>query len=165
MPSTAWKVATGTLIALVLGYSFVIAGQILLGLVAATLVFLIAWLTSMGRESGAIPQLSQRTFAAASALSFVVLAYSFVIAGQILLGVLAVVFFFGAAFVHAMLRHHGYPVSLGRTRTILVVVTVVLVMAYSLLVAGQILLGIITSLVVYLTVWLTSPTGPLLGDG
>ncbi|SFL16593.1 hypothetical protein SAMN04487950_2832 [Halogranum rubrum] len=165
MPSTAWKVVTGTVMVLIVGYSFVIAGQILLGLVAATLVFLIAWLTSMGRESGAIPQLSQRTFAAASALSFVVLAYSLVIAGQILLGVLAVVFIFGGAFAHAMLRHHGYPVSLGRTRTILVAVAVVLVMTYSLLVAGQILLGIIASLLLSLTAWLTSPTGPLLGDG
>ncbi|EJN61306.1 hypothetical protein [Halogranum rubrum] len=165
MPSTAWKVATGTLIALVLGYAVVIASSILLGVVAATLVFLLSWLVAYARESEAVPQLSDRAFAAASALSFVVLAYSLVVAGQILFGVLAVVFIFGGAFAHAMLRHHGYPVSLGRTRTILVAVAVVLVMTYSLLVAGQILLGVIASVLLSLTAWLTSPTGPLLDDG
>lgn len=164
MPSTAWKVATGTLIALVLGYAVVIAGSVLLGVVAATLVFLVAWLFAHGRESEAIPRLSDRQFAAAVALSFVVLAYSLVIAGQILLGVLAVVCIFGGTFGYAMLTHHGYPVSLGRTRTIVVVVLVVLLMGYSLLIAGQVLLGVIASLLLYLTVWLTSPTGPLL-DG
>ena len=164
MPSTAWKVATGALIALVLGYAVIIAGSILLGVVAATLVFLVSWLVAYGRESEAIPRLGDRQFAAAAALSFVVLAYAVVIAGQILLGVLAVAFIFGATFGRAMLRHYGYPVSLGRTRTIVVTVLVVGIMLYALVVAGQILLGIVASVLLYLTAWLTSPTGPLLSD-
>jgi hypothetical protein len=93
-----------------------------------------------------------------------VLAYAIVIAGQILLGILAVAFIFGAAFGHAMLRHYGYPVSLGRTRTIVVVVLSVLILGYALVVAGQILLGFIAVFLLYLTAWLTSPTGPLLND-
>jgi hypothetical protein len=165
MPSTAWKVVTGLLMTLVLGYAVVVAGQILLGVVATTVVFLVAWLLAYASESDAVPALGKRRLGLASGLSVFVLAYSLVVARQLLLGVLAVVAIFGVVFGHAILVHHGYPGSLGRTRTIAVGALVVLVMLYALVVAGQILLGVVASLLLCLTAWLTSPTGPLSEDG
>ncbi|SEO81237.1 hypothetical protein SAMN04487948_105282 [Halogranum amylolyticum] len=164
MPSTAWKVATGTVITLVLAYAVVVAGQILLGVVAATLVFLVSWLVAYARESDAIPPLGNRRLALTSGLSVVVLAYSFLVAGQILLGLLAVVAIFAVAYGHSILTRYGYPASLGRTRTIVVVVLSVLILVYALVVAGQILLGFIAVFLLYVTAWLTSPTGPLLNE-
>lgn len=104
--STTWRVLTGLAVLSVLGYAVVIAGQLLLGTIAAALVYLCSWLV-------------------------------------------------------ATLRDRGYSVSVGTRRMRLVALFSPLVMLYALLVAGQILLGVLAVAVLFLVAWVTSPEGPL----
>lgn len=164
MPSTSAKVTTGGVAVLVLAYSVVIAQRILLGVVAASLVVLVGWVLSAGRESGAVRTLTSPYWATAFAVAFGLLAYSVVIARQVLLGVVAAsLVLLGAAGV-SNLRRRGYSPSLGLARTLVVVVLSFVVMGYALIVAQQILLGLLAVLSLVLVAWVTGPHGPFGGE-
>ena len=161
MPSTSAKAVTGVVALLALTYSLVIAQQVLLGVVAASLVVLVGWILSAGRESGVIRSLTSPYWATAFVVAFALLAYSLVVAQQLLFGlVLASLVLLGAT-AASYLRDRGYAPSLGRARTAVAGILSVLVLAYSLLIAQQVLLGLFAVLLVWMTVWVTSPNGPL----
>ena len=93
MPSTGWYVGVGTSIALVVGYSVVVAGSPLLGVFLAALIYLVAWLAATVVPNRDIRSDFSRARGAATGLvAVLVLAYALLIAGQILLGVLLVLF-------------------------------------------------------------------------
>ncbi|WP_129115858.1 hypothetical protein [Halegenticoccus tardaugens] len=91
-----------------------------------------------------------------------ILAYFFVFVQRPLVGVLLAAAFYALAWILA-----EYSASAGLTpafstgRAVVTAVVVVLVLAYALLVAGQILLGLLAAATVLAVAWLTSPTGPL----
>ncbi|MFB6155276.1 MAG: hypothetical protein ABEJ22_05225 [Haloferacaceae archaeon] len=107
MPSTRWHVAVWTLVALVVGYAVVVASRPLLGVFAAAMLYLLAWLAATATPEG------------------------------------------------------GLGTHLSRPRAIVTAVLVVLVLAYSVLVAAQILLGVLVSLLVVAVSWVTNPVGPV----
>ena len=89
--SSTWKYVAGTLSALAVVYALIIAGQILLGLFAAVGIYGTGWLFATFRpDEGYIAALGPARAAVLTLIAFVVLAYAVVIAGQILLGVIAV---------------------------------------------------------------------------
>jgi hypothetical protein len=89
--SSRWKYVAGTLVVLTLAYALVIAGQILLGLLAAVGIYGTAWLFATFRpDDGYIEALGPGRAAVLTLIAFVNLAYAVVIAGQVLLGVIAV---------------------------------------------------------------------------
>ena len=163
MPSTVSNVATGALVALVLAYSLVIADQVLLGVIVSAGLVLTAWLLSYGRESGAIRSLRRPRWAAAFVVAALVLAYSLLVAQNLLLGIAVAVLVFLVAATLSYLADRGYSASLGRTRTFVVVALSVLVLAYALIVARQLLLGLVAVTLLYLVAWVTSPNGPIAG--
>ena len=107
MPSTAWHLTVGSLVAVVLAYSVVVAAQPLLGVFLATGIYAVAWLLTMASPPG------------------------------------------------------GFRSQLSSTRATVTGILVVVVLLYSLLVAGQVLLGVIVATFVVLVSWLTSPQGPV----
>ena len=160
MPSLRAKAVTGLVAVLALAYSLVVAQQILLGVVAASLVVLVGWVLSGGRESGAIRSFASAYWAAAFLAAFALLTYSLVIAQRVLLGlVLTSLVLLGAAAL-PYLRRRGYSPSMGRGRTLAVAALSVLVMLYALLIAQRVLLGFLAVLLVCLVAWVTSPNGP-----
>lgn len=163
MSSTAAKVATGIVAALALAYSLVIAQQVLLGVVAASLIVLVGWVLTDGREAGAVRSLGSPYWVAAFAVAFVVLAYSFVIAQRLLFGVVTAALILLATAAASYLGDRGYAPSMGRARTAVAGVVSVLVLAYALLIAQQVLLGLVAVLLVFLAAWVTSPNGPFGG--
>ncbi len=163
MPSTAAKVVTGLVATLAFAYSLVVAQQVLLGVVAASLVVLVGWVLTDGRESGAIRSLGSPYWVTAFALAVAVLAYSLVVAQQFLFGVVTASLILLVAAAASSLRDRGYAPSMGRTRTAVVGVLSVLVLAYALLVAQQVLLGVFAVLLVWVTAWVTGPNGPFGG--
>ena len=163
MSTTVAKVVTGVLAALVFAYSLVIAQQVLLGVVAASLVVLVGWVLTDGRESGAVRSLGSPYWVAAFVLAFVVLAYSLVVAQQLLFGVVTASLVLLATAAASYLGDRGYAPSMGRGRTLAVAVLSVLVMAYSLLIVQQVLLGLIAVVLVVVAAWVTSPNGPFGG--
>ena len=163
MPSTAAKVVTGVVVALVLAYSLVIANAVLVGVIVSALVALTAWLLSYGRESDAIRSLRRPSWAAASLLAVLVVAYSVVVARNLLVGVGVASLVLLAATARAFLADRGYAPSMGRARTLVVAALSALVLAYALLVARQLLLGLVAVVALYVVAWLTSPTGPVAG--
>jgi hypothetical protein len=89
--SSRWKYVAGTLGVLVLAYALVIAGQILLGVIAAVGIYGTGWLFATFRpDEGYIEALGPARAAVLTLIAFVNLTYAVVIAGQILLGVIAV---------------------------------------------------------------------------
>jgi len=93
MPSTTWRIAVGVLIAVVVGYAVVVAGSPLLGVFLASLVYLVAWVAAVVAVNRNFRSDFSRARGLATGLAAVlVIAYSLLIAGQILLGVLLVLF-------------------------------------------------------------------------
>jgi hypothetical protein len=92
-----------------------------------------------------------------------VLAYAVVIASQLLLGVVLATAVYHCSWLAAYVRDTGYPRSLGPRRTWLVAVLSAVVFLYAVLVAGQVLLGLLVMAFIALVAWVTSPTGPLAG--
>ena len=163
MPSRAARVVAGVLVALVFTYSLVIAQRVLHGVIAASLIVLTTWLVSYGRESGAVRSLASPHWAAALAVASAILAYSLVIAQQLLFGVVTASLVLLVAAALSYLRDRGYAPSMSRARTLAVATLSTLVLAYALLIAQQILLGLLTVALIALVAWLTSPTGPIAG--
>ena len=163
MPSTGTKVATGAVAAVVLAYSLVIAQQVLLGVVAASLVVLVGWVLTDGRASGAVRSLGSPYWVAAFVLAFALLAYSLVIAQRLLFGVVAASLVLLATAAASYLGDRGYAPSMGRGRTLAAAVVSVLVLAYSLVIVQQVLLGLFAVVLVVLVAWVTSPNGPFGG--
>ena len=93
MPSTTWGIVVGVLIAVVVGYAVVVAGSPLLGVFLASLVYLVAWVAAVVAVNRNFRSDFSRARGLATGLAAVlVIAYSLLIAGQILLGVLLVLF-------------------------------------------------------------------------
>lgn len=87
MPSPRWRVAGSLLAVLVLAYSVVIAGDVLLGVLAAGLVYLLCWLVALVSPERVLADMGSTRAGVALVIAVLVLAYAFVIATQILLGV------------------------------------------------------------------------------
>ena len=162
MPSTRAKTVTGVMALLALTYSVVIAQQLLFGVVAASLAVLTGWVLSHGRESDAIRSFASPYWATAFTVAFALLAYS-VVFQRILFGVVWALLALLAAAGVSYLRRRGYAPSMGRARTLAVVVCSALVLLYALLVAQQVLLGLLAVSLVALAAWVTSPNGPFGG--
>lgn len=89
--ASRWKYVAGPLVVLTLAYALVIAGQILLGVIAAVGIYGTGWLFATFRpDEGYIAALGPARAAVLTLIAFVNLVYAVVIAGQILLGVIAV---------------------------------------------------------------------------
>ena len=163
MPSRSAKVITGVVAALAFAYSVVIAQQVLLGVVAASLVVLVGWVLTDGRESGAVRSFASPYWVAAFVVAFALLAYSLVIAQRVLFGLVGASLVLLTAAAVSYLRDRGYAPSMGRARTLVVAVLSVVVMAYALVVVQQVLLGLLAVLLLVLVAWLTSPSSPIAG--
>ncbi|MDG5774843.1 hypothetical protein VB773_15275 [Haloarculaceae archaeon H-GB2-1] len=87
--SLRWKIVVSVLVATVVGYAVVIAQQVLLGILAGTFVYLLAWLVSVLDTGGTVG--STRALLTA-VISLLVIAYALLIVQQILLGVVVVLF-------------------------------------------------------------------------
>ena len=89
-----------------------------------------------------------------------VFAYSVVIASRALWGVLAgaLVYLVGWLIGNSP---PGFRAAFSRARALATGALVLLIVLYSLLIAGAVLLGVLTSLVVIVVSWATSPTGPV----
>jgi hypothetical protein len=87
-----------------------------------------------------------------------IVGYSVVVAQRLLLGVLlgALVYLFAWLLSTVDVRD-----AFGTTRAAVTALVCLLVIAYSLLIAQQFLLGFVTVTVVVAVSWLTSPRGPL----
>jgi len=94
-------------------------------------------------------------------LALVVLAYALVIAGNVLIGV----FLVAALYLVAWLIHRlssGNPLDdVTRARAWATGVVVLAVLAYSVVIATSLLLGILVAATVCLVSWVTSPIGPV----
>jgi hypothetical protein len=89
--SSRWKYVAGPLVLLTLAYALVIAGQLLLGVIAAGFVYVTTWLFATFRpDDGYVEALGPGRAAVLTLIALVNLLYAVVIAGQILLGVIAV---------------------------------------------------------------------------
>lgn len=89
--SSRWKYVAGTLVFLTLAYALVVEGQILLGMIAATGIYGTSWLFAAFRpDDGYIEALGWARVAVLTLIGLANLTYAVVIAGQILLGVIAV---------------------------------------------------------------------------
>lgn len=94
-----------------------------------------------------------------------VLAYFVVIAQGLLVGTLLAAAVYLISWLAAYVADNGYPYSLGPRRTWVLAVLSLFVLLYALLVAGEILLGLLTVALLALVAWVTSPTGPLARRG
>jgi hypothetical protein len=164
MPSLPWKVGTGLVALAVLLYMVVVAGSVFPGLLATLAVVIAGYLLSALAEEGYPPELGQKGTLLAIFLTVAIIGYSVIIAAQILLGVILASLVVASMYLVGYVHLHGYPDSLGRTRSLATALAVTLVLLYSVFVGGNLLLGIVASLLIGLTAWLTSPTGPLLTD-
>lgn len=161
MPSNRWKLPIGVSILLLLGYTTIVTSNILLGVVLATLCFFVGWLLGHASESDRIPSLGQRRTVAVAVASAAVLSYAVFVAGTLVGGVAFVLLIIALAFVHAAIAQSRYSPSLGRNRALLVSVLSLLVIAYAVLVVGNVLLGVVAAGLLWLTAWLTSLGAPL----
>ena len=162
MLSLRTKAVTGVVTALVFAYSLLIARQVLLGVVAASLVVLTGWLLSGGRESDVVRSFASAYWVAAFAVALALLAYSVVFQRTLFGVVWASLVLLGAVGV-SYLRDRGYAPSMGFGRTLAVVALSLVVMAYSLLIARQALLGLFAVSLLAAVAWVTSPDGPFGG--
>jgi predicted PurR-regulated permease PerM len=91
MPSTlrTWRLPVLAFALLLVAYAGVIAGNFLLGVFAGSLLYLFAWVIDRLSPGNPLDDMTRARRLATSAVVLVVLAYAVIIAGSILLGVLA----------------------------------------------------------------------------
>ncbi|WP_224336613.1 hypothetical protein [Haloprofundus halobius] len=88
MPSNAWNVPTWLFVGVIVVYFVVIAQRPLFGVLAGTIVYLVGWFVGEFLGEGALSNAFSSTRAAVTAvLAVLVLAYSFVVVQEILLGI------------------------------------------------------------------------------
>jgi len=87
MPSTRWTRASTAIAALVLAYAVVVAQRALLGALLAAVVYLLAWLIDRLSPGHPLGDMSRTRTLAAGAVALAVVAYSVLIAANLLLGV------------------------------------------------------------------------------
>ena len=90
MPSTirTWQLPALAAAFLVVAYAFVVANNLLLGVFAAALLYLLAWVIDRASSGNPLEDMTRARRLATGAVVLVVLAYSVVVAGSVLLGVL-----------------------------------------------------------------------------
>lgn len=104
----------------------------------------------------------QRTWRLGGAVVAVVtLVYALVIAGQILLGVIAAGLVYGTAVLVSVASPDGVVADMGEARAAATGLLAVGITAYALVVASNLLLGLFAAVLVFLGSWLTAPNGPL----
>jgi len=94
-------------------------------------------------------------------LAALILGYAVVVAQNVLFGIfLAVV-----VYLLAWLMHHlspGRPLDdMSRERTVATGAVVLVVLAYAVLIAANVLLGIVVAVTVFFVAWVTNPYGPV----
>ncbi|WP_049936181.1 hypothetical protein [Haloplanus natans] len=87
MPSTYWERVGVVLAALVLGYAVVVAQNVLIGVLLAAVVYLLAWLMHRLSPGRPLDNMSRERTVVAGVISLVAVAYSVLIAANVLLGV------------------------------------------------------------------------------
>jgi len=90
MPSTirTWQFPVLVAAFLVVAYATVIAGNALLGVFAAALLYLLAWVIDRASSGNPLEDMTRARRLATGAVVLIVLAYSVVVAASVLLGVL-----------------------------------------------------------------------------
>jgi hypothetical protein len=90
MPSIAstWKLPVAIVALLVVLYAFEVSGNVLFGVALAAVLYLVAWLVARVSPGNPLDDMTRERRLATGAVVLVVLAYSVVIAGAILLGML-----------------------------------------------------------------------------
>lgn len=94
-------------------------------------------------------------------VAVVALVYALVIAGQILLGVIVAGAVYGTALLVSVVSPDGVVADMGRTRALVTGFVVVGIVAYAIVIASTLLLGLLAAFLVFLGSWLTAPNGPL----
>lgn len=89
-----------------------------------------------------------------------VMVYATLIAQQFLLGLFAACLIYLAGWLVVEVADAGTR-SVGRGRIVVAGVLALGAMAYALLVAQQVLLGVVVALTILLVAWATSPSGPV----
>jgi hypothetical protein len=89
MPSTlrTWQVPTLALLILLVAYVGGVSGDALLGVFVGAVLYLLAWLVDRLSQGNPLASMTRERRLATGVLALVVLAYSVVIAGSLLLGV------------------------------------------------------------------------------
>jgi uncharacterized membrane protein YhdT len=93
-----------------------------------------------------------------------VIAYSVLLAGQLLLGVFVATLIYLVVWLFAEFGRLDTRGAFSASRAVATATVVVLVVAYALLIAGQVLLGLLAAATVFVVAWVTSPTGPFAGE-
>jgi hypothetical protein len=90
MPSidATWNLPVAVVALLVVLYAFEVSGNVLFGAFLAAVLYLIAWLVARVSPGNPLDDMTRERRLATAAVVLVVLAYSVVVAGAILLGVL-----------------------------------------------------------------------------
>jgi len=96
-----------------------------------------------------------------AAFAALVLGYAVVVAGNVLLGV----FLAAAVYLLAWLIDRlspGHPLDdMSRERTLAAGALALVVVAYAVLIAANVLLGVVVAVTVVIVAWVTSPYGPV----
>jgi len=94
-------------------------------------------------------------------LAVLILAYAVVVAQNVLFGL----FLAAVVYLLAWLMHHVSPgrpfEEMSRERTIATGLVVVAALAYAVLIAANVLLGIVVAATVVFVAWVTNPYGPV----
>jgi len=88
MPSTYWDRVGVVLAALIVAYAVVVAQNVLLGTFLAAVLYLIAWLVARVSPGNPLDDVTRERRLATGAVVLAVFAYSVVVAGSVLLGIL-----------------------------------------------------------------------------
>lgn len=91
---------------------------------------------------------------------FAVVAYATLFARQFLLGLFIACLLYLVGWLVVQVADAGTG-SMGRGRTVVAVVLALVALAYALLIAQQVLLGVVVALTILLVAWATRPDGPV----
>lgn len=94
-------------------------------------------------------------------LAVLVVAYAVAVAGNVLFGI----FLAAVVYLLTWLIHHlspGRPLDeMSRERTIATALVALTALGYSVLIAANVLLGIVVAVTVFFVAWVTNPYGPV----
>ncbi|MFB6161504.1 MAG: hypothetical protein ABEJ61_10075 [Haloferacaceae archaeon] len=94
-------------------------------------------------------------------LALLVVAYSTFVGGAFLIGVAAAGLVYLLGWLVALVSPERVAADMGGTRAKATAAVVLLVLAYAVVIAAQILLGVVAATLVVFVSWVTAPNGPL----
>lgn len=108
-----------------------------------------------------MPSTARRWRTVGAVVAVLALVYALLIAGQILLGVIAAGLVYGTALLVSVASPDGVVADMGEARAAVTGLVCAGVVGYALVIAGTLLLGLFAAVLVFLGSWLTAPNGPL----